>query len=508
MAATADGSTGKASAGINPRWEWRSVGTFDEADDMLASRQPEREERSDERYFLSTHSDASVKVRDGLLDVKVLLKVDDNGLQLWTPTLKAGFPVSTDDALTVLAALGVEAPGALQPWYSLNAILADLIVPHPDLFVVSVHKERSHYRLDGCMVELTEITADDLTTRTVTVESTDPSQVADTVHRLGLAGRDNISVASVLKTLVGIGATRHAVIDIGTNSVKYHVGERRADGSLHAIADRAVVTRLGEGQSDSGVLASEPIARTVDTIVAMVEEVRQAGVDIAAVGTAGLRRAPNRAALVDAVQDRTGVTVEVISGEEEARLAYLAATSALPAARGRLAVFDSGGGSTQFTFGRNDHVDEQFSLDIGAVRVAEHFGLAGATSTDRLDEVLAWLSTELDRLDRQPRPDSVVAIGGTVTNLAAVAQGLVSYDPDVVHGTVIDRAELDRQIDLYRSRSADERRSIPGLQPARAEVILGGACIVRTILAKLGHDAMTVSDRGLRHGVLISRLPA
>ena len=93
------------------------------------------------------------------------------------------------------------------------------------------------------------------------------------------------------------------------------------------------------------------------------------------------------------------------------------------------------------------------------------------------------------------RPTSLVGIGGAVTNLAAVKHGLATYDPDVVRGTVLDRAEIDRQIELYRTRTADERREIVGLQPKRAEVILAGACIVRTVLEKLGRDSLTVSDR-------------
>jgi exopolyphosphatase/guanosine-5'-triphosphate,3'-diphosphate pyrophosphatase len=96
-------------------------------------------------------------------------------------------------------------------------------------------------------------------------------------------------------------------------------------------------------------------------------------------------------------------------------------------------------------------------------------------------------------------------MGGALTNLAAVRHGLPSYDSEVVHGTVLDRAEVNRQIDLYRTRSAEQRREIVGLQPARAEVILAGACIVRTVLEKLQCDELTVSDRGLRHGLLVER---
>jgi exopolyphosphatase/guanosine-5'-triphosphate,3'-diphosphate pyrophosphatase len=140
--------------------------------------------------------------------------------------------------------------------------------------------------------------------------------------------------------------------------------------------------------------------------------------------------------------------------------------------------------------------------------VAERYGLTDAVSQEAIDAALAGIAHELDRLDGRGRPDAVVAIGGTATNLAAVAHGLARYDPDRVHGTVLELEEIDRQIERYRTRSADERREIVGLQPARAEVILAGACIVRTVLTKLQHDAVTVSDRGLRHGRLIEQFTA
>ena len=115
---------------------------------------------------------------------------------------------------------------------------------------------------------------------------------------------------------------------------------------------------------------------------------------------------------------------------------------------------------------------------------------------------------DLSSLDDRPPPDALVGMGGAITNITAVKHGLATYDPDVVQGTVLDREELDRQIELYRSRDADARREIVGLQPKRAEVILAGACIVRTVMDKLGQDSLTVSDRGLRHGLLIDRFRA
>src|SRR6185436_3359688 len=177
--------------------------------------------------------------------------------------------------------------------------------------------------------------------------------------------------------------------------------------------------------------------------------------------------------------------------------AYLAATATLPIPPGRLAVFDSGGGSTQLTFGRPGRIEEQFSVVVGAVRVAERYQLTGAVSEEAVRSALDAVATDLDRLHGHAPPDTLVGMGGTATNLASVKHGLRRYDPEVVHGTVLDLAELDRQIEEYRTRDADARRDIVGLQPARADVILGGACLVRTILTQLGRNEFTVCDRGL-----------
>ena len=168
-------------------------------------------------------------------------------------------------------------------------------------------------------------------------------------------------------------------------------------------------------------------------------------------------------------------------------------------------MFDTGGGSSQFTFGRGERVDERFSVNVGAARFTERFGLGGPVSEDVLGSALAAIATDLERLDGRPAPDAIVGMGGAITNLAAVKHELAPYDPDVVQGAVLDRREIDRQIEIYRTRTAEQRREIVGLQPARAEVILAGACIVRTVLALLGRESLTVSDRGLRHGLLAER---
>jgi exopolyphosphatase/guanosine-5'-triphosphate,3'-diphosphate pyrophosphatase len=315
-----------------------------------------------------------------------------------------------------------------------------------------------------------------------------------------------VNVPRELKSIAGLDTRRFAVVDVGTNSVKFHIGERSADGRWQTIVDRAVVTQLGQGLDEDGRLEEEPIERTVTAIAEMAETARRSAVEsICAVGTAALRLASNRAAFVDAVRSRAGIGVDVIDGEEEGRLAYLAVKRALALGDGSLVVFDTGGGSSQFTFGREEQVDERFSVNVGAVRFTERYGLDAAVAENTLASVLDAITADLVELAGRPTPDHLVGMGGAVTNLTAVRLGLASYDPDVVQGAILDRAEIDRQIELYRTRTAQQRRQIVGLQPKRAEVILAGACIVRTILAELGRDSFTVSDRGLRHGLLVDR---
>ena len=493
-----------AGPGIVPRWEWRTFGDLGPVHDEIAALVTGETQVSDELYVLSVHRDASVKVRDGLLDVKLLDAVGEDGLELWHPTLKAPFPVARDAVAELFEALGVAVPELRRDTYDLVQLREELVRLHADVRVAEVHKRRVRSTVDGCMVELTGFRVDGTPTPTVAVESPDPALVSATVRRLGLAGRRNTCVARGLKVALGWG--RFAVVDVGTNSVKFHLGDRLGDGPDRTVVDRAEVTRLGDGLAEAGRLVDAAMARTADAIVGMVEEARGAGAaDVVAVGTAGMRQAPNRDELVDRVRERCGVTIEVISGADEARLAYLAAVSSLPVGGRRVAVFDSGGGSSQFTFGESDRIDEQFSVDVGAVRFAERFGLMDAVPPETLESALTAIATDLGRLDGHPRPDGVVGIGGTATNLAAVRHGLAEYDPEVVQGTELDLAEIDRQIELYRTRSAEERRAIPGLQPARAEVILAGACVVRSILTALDQRSLTVSDRGLRHGVFAER---
>jgi exopolyphosphatase / guanosine-5'-triphosphate,3'-diphosphate pyrophosphatase len=492
---------------IVPRWEWRTFGEqFGAADDRLRELSPTHVDDSDEVYIVSSRSDASIKVRGGLLDVKRLEQVSDDGLEQWRPVAKAEFPIAATDVAELLAALDVVVPALARDAYNLDELVDEVVRPSAELLPVSVHKRRVHYELGGCMAELTDVGSGSQATRTIAVEAEDPALVGTAVEGLGLWSRRNVSFPRGLKALVGFGARRYGVVDVGTNSVKFRLAERAADGGWRQLVDRAEVTRLGEGLREAGALQAVPMERTITAIAAMADEARRFKAEaIAAVGTAGLRAAPNSSEFVEAVQARCGVRVEVISGEEEARLSFLAATSGIERVDGSLIVFETGGGSTQFTFGHQERIEEQFSVPLGAVGITEQFGLDGAVDETVLATASDAIAVDLASLDGRPTPAALIAMGGAVTNLASVKHALVTYDSEVVDGSELDLDDLERLIELFRTRSAEERREIVGLQPKRAEVILAGACIVRTILGKLGRESLTLSDRGLRHRLLVER---
>ena len=494
---------------ITPRWEWRSFGRrFGEAEGRLAQLKPGGVQESDEIYLLSA-AGANVKIRDALMDIKVLREVNADGLEQWTPVMKAGFPLPTGEAAKVLEALGLPLPTPLRASYAQDEFLGQFAAPPGAVRAVQVHKRRTRYTVGGCMAELSEVVADGHATRTLAVESEDAAAVLRAVGELGLGGYVNTSYPRGLAAMLDAEPERYAVIDAGTNSIKFHIAERDANGRWRSVVDRAEVTRLGEGLVPQGAIIDAAIERTADAIAGMADEARRCGVRaIAAVGTAGWRMASNSREVLAAIRSRTGVVIEVVSGEEEGRLAFVATQAGMGLTQGSLVVFDTGGGSSQFSFGHDARVDERFSVDVGAVRYTERYGLDRAVSPEVLREALAAIAPDLSRIDGRPAPDALVGMGGAVTNLAAVMHCLAKYDPAVVQGSVIDRAEIDRQIELYRSCDAGARRAIVGLQPDRAEVILAGACIVRTIMDKLGQQSFTVSDRGLRHGVLAERFAA
>jgi exopolyphosphatase/guanosine-5'-triphosphate,3'-diphosphate pyrophosphatase len=188
---------------IIPRWEWRSFGShFGDAEARLIAQRADKLQHSDEIYLLSSVSDANVKIRNGLMDIKQLEQTDTHGFELWRPVLKEAFPLPAAAIQAVFAALGVPATQEYAP-ITLDQLLAE-VTANAKLRTLEVHKARTRFHLEGCMAELTEIVADGKTIRTLAVESEDPDCIAAALRVLDLVGIENVSYPRGLKRLVKI----------------------------------------------------------------------------------------------------------------------------------------------------------------------------------------------------------------------------------------------------------------------------------------------------------------
>ncbi|WCB93125.1 hypothetical protein DSM104299_01828 [Baekduia alba] len=191
---------------IVPRWEWRTFAArFDaDVDRRFDALPAEQVDESDETYLVSPHSDASVKVRAGLVDIKTVVELSDDALQRWKPVLKAPYPLSGDAVDVVAHALGVTFLPLQRDEYTREQLVEELIRPHPELLPVRVHKHRTHYSLGGCMAERSAVRSEHGAQRTIALESEDGELVRATVRELGFDARANVSLPRELKVLAGI----------------------------------------------------------------------------------------------------------------------------------------------------------------------------------------------------------------------------------------------------------------------------------------------------------------
>jgi exopolyphosphatase/guanosine-5'-triphosphate,3'-diphosphate pyrophosphatase len=303
---------------------------------------------------------------------------------------------------------------------------------------------------------------------------------------------------------------RVAVIDVGTNTVLLTVAERRGR-SFHPVVERAEITRLGRGVDRTGRLDPSAIADTVAVIARYAAEARSLGVTrIAAVATSAARDAANGAEFFEVTRAAAGLVPEIIAGGEEARLVHLSAWSDFGTPGGRLAVLDVGGGSSELTWGDGPVPQGRRSFQMGAVRLTERTSPGDPPSGDdlrRMQEAAraALLEVTKIRASGALAGARLVAVAGTVTTLAAVAQALPAYDAARVHGSPLSREALRALLERLATLTTAERARLPGMEPKRADVIVAGAILVATALELGGFDALTVSDRGVRWGLLHDR---
>jgi len=302
---------------------------------------------------------------------------------------------------------------------------------------------------------------------------------------------------------------RFASIDVGTNTVLLLVAERRA-GAFVPVLERAEITRLGRGVDATGRLDPAAIRETVDVLADYARAARALGAArIVCVATSAARDASNGDEFFQAARARAALVPEVISGDEEARLVWASAWRDFGGHGDPLAVLDVGGGSTEFTFGHDRAPEGRASLQVGAVRLTERHVRGDPVPPEeeaRLREAAREALRPLAGMARgRSGAGRLVGVAGTVTTLSAVLQALPTYDAARVHGASLSLEEVEALALRLASLPVAARAALPGMEPKRADVIVAGAVIVAEAMRATGFERLTVSDRGVRWGLLHAR---
>lgn len=298
-----------------------------------------------------------------------------------------------------------------------------------------------------------------------------------------------------------------AAIDCGTNSTRLLV-TRGAGADKEALARINTITRLGRGVDATGRLEPEAIERTLAALRdyrAVIDEHGAERVRITA--TSAARDASNSDEFFDAAEAIIGVRPELLSGDEEARLSFLGATAELDPADGPYLVVDIGGGSTEFIVG-GEEVEDARSIDIGCVRFTEQYIEHDPPQPEELHACIsvttAWLDDIAREMPGMTSAPTVVGLAGTVTTVAAVELGLQEWDRDAIHHFRLERDAIEDVFRTLATESLEDRKHNPGLEEARADVIVAGTCILVALVRWLGTDEILVSESDILDGLIAS----
>jgi exopolyphosphatase/guanosine-5'-triphosphate,3'-diphosphate pyrophosphatase len=302
--------------------------------------------------------------------------------------------------------------------------------------------------------------------------------------------------------------SRYASIDIGSNSTLLLIVERKRLSGVRVQVDTKLSTKLSYGAAVGNAITQEGITRqfaALDRIQGLLTNYH--GTQVVVCATQVFRVAGNGPELAAEIARRYGWKVEIIDGQTEAELSYRAAATGLTDVPQERVVFDVGGGSTEIVSGRQDQINFAHSFPIGAVKLAEACALTDRVSAGKMKAAMSHLSTFVpaNSLAAVPRGRYVIAVGGTVATLAALKLGRQVFDPALIHGVILSREWLEKTTADLAGMTAPERRAQLVFDPDRAEIIVAGGLILNYLVEMLQCTGITVSNRGLRWGILLDR---
>ena len=293
-----------------------------------------------------------------------------------------------------------------------------------------------------------------------------------------------------------------ASLDLGTNSLILVVAEW--DGTTFTpLFEDVQVVRLGQDLAKRGSLHPKAKRRCLKELRNFSEKIDQFEVkNVLAAGTAALRNAGDGAKFVQEIEDQLGFRFKIISGDEEASLTFKAIQREFADLAQQFIMIDIGGGSSELVVGDGDRILSKISLEVGTVSFTERFIQHDPPTTEELHAASSSIAELMDHFSVSPSSSMAVGVAGTVTTLKAVDVEMDEYDPSAVHRSQLNKDDVVRLGNLFRSMPTKERRKLKGLPPKRADIIPMGATILETFMAELNLESIYVSDRGLRWGLL------
>lgn len=287
----------------------------------------------------------------------------------------------------------------------------------------------------------------------------------------------------------------YASLDLGTNSVRMLVAETKPGNTLNVLKRYTKITRIGEELKDRGRLKDTAKERTLSAIFECRQILENFKVEkVLGVATSAIRDAIDGREFIELINKKTGLPFEIISGRREAKLSFCGAVGGLleMVSKDRAVVVDIGGGSTELTYVDHQGIKAQ-SFQVGAVRCTE-----GGYSYHQITEIIRSGLNEIEANS----PLQFVGVGGTITTLAAVDMKLSQYNPDLIHGTILKKSTVNEIYHQLNKMTLEERKYLKGLQPERADIIVAGTLILKTIIDMLGTEEIIVSESDLLYGLV------
>ena len=301
---------------------------------------------------------------------------------------------------------------------------------------------------------------------------------------------------------------RVSAIEIGTNSTKFIIAQLNENGAVEVITRTSTVNRLSSGMYPENSLKPEAIEKGIEIIGNMINESNAQGAQLVSIfSTSVLRDAGNKEAFIGRIKELFGIDINVISGEEEAQLAYMACREVVDDKSQKFSVIDIGGGSTEIIIGNGTDIEQKISLDVGAVRLTEMFVSHDPVEDSEIEQMTAYIEKQINERESLDLSGlQLVGTGGTIKTLGTLFYQKDHSKEKTINGKVIKKYEIELLFSMLKLLNIDSKKKLIGLNPKRADVITSGIRILLSVMDKFRLEEIKISSQGVLEGFIAQYL--